>query len=428
MPQQDTTLALGILFPSEVAMQERGRDLFTFVTVASSHIMRALQRPRKSRPGKRKVNHRRFLQNQISRKYADIEAATQQLATSILSQEAGHAAPPEPFSCPAAAGAGPGPPPPQRPRASAGQPEAGTFLGVAEAFLAPEADPAAAAAAAGPAPIDPSACSSDEAGTVESLFDNIVGPESMAFPPYGDFWAGSQTSQEEPEQDRSADGFILYGENLTSSLFDPRAIDPPPLLDFLMPSAESQASADCRAARIPFRQTPPGTSRPSSGHHRHCLAIHSGRGASPRRLSSAVSCGPENGGEAAVLAGSQPCGQCGRQVTRRAAACCLAGRPGLSEPAGGGGGRRGSPWRSVPGSGTRSQAWKLSGGPGLSLHAGRGPLAGRREWTLDELLVKNPVPHADPILQSDSVVQSSGCVLSTANPLVPITLPLEGSD
>ncbi|XP_028677360.1 uncharacterized protein LOC114666604 [Erpetoichthys calabaricus] len=63
-----------------------GRDLFTFVTAASSHIMRTLQRPKKTRPSKRRINHRRFLHNQICRKYAEIEAANRQLASSILSQ------------------------------------------------------------------------------------------------------------------------------------------------------------------------------------------------------------------------------------------------------------------------------------------------------------------------------------------------------
>ncbi|KAL4616678.1 hypothetical protein GN956_G21618 [Arapaima gigas] len=44
-----------------------GRDLFTFVTSAAGHMMRTLQRPRKSRPSKRQVNHRRFLHNMIHR-------------------------------------------------------------------------------------------------------------------------------------------------------------------------------------------------------------------------------------------------------------------------------------------------------------------------------------------------------------------------
>lgn len=44
-----------------------GRDLFTFVTSAAGHMMRTLQRPRKNKPSKRQVNHRRFLHNMIQR-------------------------------------------------------------------------------------------------------------------------------------------------------------------------------------------------------------------------------------------------------------------------------------------------------------------------------------------------------------------------
>uniref|UniRef100_A0A8C5S176 Uncharacterized protein n=1 Tax=Laticauda laticaudata TaxID=8630 RepID=A0A8C5S176_LATLA len=75
--------------PSQpLAPVEGGSDLCTFVSAATSHVMRALQKPCKSRPTKRKVNLRRFLQNQISRSFLDIEAATHSLASSILSQEA----------------------------------------------------------------------------------------------------------------------------------------------------------------------------------------------------------------------------------------------------------------------------------------------------------------------------------------------------
>lgn len=42
-------------------------DLFTFVTSAAGHMMRTLQKPRKNRPSKRQVNHRRFLHNMIQR-------------------------------------------------------------------------------------------------------------------------------------------------------------------------------------------------------------------------------------------------------------------------------------------------------------------------------------------------------------------------
>ncbi|XP_035769805.1 uncharacterized protein C19orf85 [Neolamprologus brichardi] len=42
-----------------------GRDLYTFVTSAAGHMMRTLQKPKKNRPSKRQVNHRRFLHNMI---------------------------------------------------------------------------------------------------------------------------------------------------------------------------------------------------------------------------------------------------------------------------------------------------------------------------------------------------------------------------
>lgn len=44
-----------------------GRDLYTFVTSAAGHMMRTLQKPKKNRPSKRQVNHRRFLHNMIQR-------------------------------------------------------------------------------------------------------------------------------------------------------------------------------------------------------------------------------------------------------------------------------------------------------------------------------------------------------------------------
>lgn len=53
--------------PQPLAPAESGSDLCTFVSAATSHVMRALQKPCKSRPTKRKVNLRRFLQNQICR-------------------------------------------------------------------------------------------------------------------------------------------------------------------------------------------------------------------------------------------------------------------------------------------------------------------------------------------------------------------------
>ncbi|XP_039476185.1 uncharacterized protein LOC120442857 isoform X1 [Oreochromis aureus] len=60
-----------------------GRDLYTFVTSAAGHMMRTLQKPKKNRPSKRQVNHRRFLHNMIQRKFADIEAANQRLAYAL---------------------------------------------------------------------------------------------------------------------------------------------------------------------------------------------------------------------------------------------------------------------------------------------------------------------------------------------------------
>ncbi|KAA8591677.1 hypothetical protein FQN60_017051, partial [Etheostoma spectabile] len=66
-----------------------GRDLYTFVTSAAGHMMRTLQKPRKKRPSKRQVNHRRFLYNMIQRKFADIEAANHRLASALYFKEEG---------------------------------------------------------------------------------------------------------------------------------------------------------------------------------------------------------------------------------------------------------------------------------------------------------------------------------------------------
>ncbi|KAL8176667.1 UNVERIFIED_CONTAM: hypothetical protein K2H54_037402 [Gekko kuhli] len=119
-------LALPFLVPPQpLATYERGRDLCTFVATAASHVLRTLQRPRKSRPSKRKVNHRRFLQNQVCRSFADIEAATRRLASSILSQEAEPPLQAHPKPC--------APQPAVAPPAS--------FLGIAEAFVAPDRTP-----------------------------------------------------------------------------------------------------------------------------------------------------------------------------------------------------------------------------------------------------------------------------------------------
>lgn len=51
-----------------------GCDLYAFVTSAAGHMMRTLQKPRKNRPSKRQVNHRRFLHNMIQR---CVDATTQ---------------------------------------------------------------------------------------------------------------------------------------------------------------------------------------------------------------------------------------------------------------------------------------------------------------------------------------------------------------
>ncbi|XP_060110963.1 uncharacterized protein C19orf85 homolog [Heteronotia binoei] len=125
MPRTSPVALPFLASPQPLATYERGRDLCTFVATAASHILRTLQRPRKSRPSKRKVNHRRFLQNQICRSFVDIEAATRRLATSILSQEA--VAPPQT------------PPKPHIPQPIVASP--GSFLGIAEAFVAPDQIP-----------------------------------------------------------------------------------------------------------------------------------------------------------------------------------------------------------------------------------------------------------------------------------------------
>ncbi|XP_077170799.1 uncharacterized protein C19orf85 homolog isoform X2 [Paroedura picta] len=125
MPRASPSALPFLASTQPLATFERGRDLCTFVATAASHVLRTLQKPRKSRPGKRKVNHRRFLQNQVCRSFTDIEAATRRLASSILSQEAA-------------------PPPRTRPEPHAPQPivaPPGSFLGTAEAFVAPDQIP-----------------------------------------------------------------------------------------------------------------------------------------------------------------------------------------------------------------------------------------------------------------------------------------------
>ncbi|XP_047567207.1 uncharacterized protein C19orf85 homolog [Lutra lutra] len=104
--------------PAAPAVSEPSpRELCAFVSGATTHMLRTLH-PRRTRPPKRRPNHRRFLHNQICRQFAKIEAATQELALSILSQEA----PPQR-------------PPPRRPP----PPPPSPFLGVACAVAPTEA-------------------------------------------------------------------------------------------------------------------------------------------------------------------------------------------------------------------------------------------------------------------------------------------------
>ncbi|XP_044615787.1 uncharacterized protein C19orf85 homolog [Equus asinus] len=74
--------------PAAPGISEPGpQELCAFMRGAAAHMLRALH-PRRTRPPKRRPNHRRFLHNQICRQFAKIEAATQRLALTILSQEA----------------------------------------------------------------------------------------------------------------------------------------------------------------------------------------------------------------------------------------------------------------------------------------------------------------------------------------------------
>ncbi|KAM8927724.1 uncharacterized protein C19orf85 homolog [Pelodytes ibericus] len=168
----------------ELGCCEHGRDLFTFITVASSYIMRTLQRPKKSRPTKRKVNHRRFLHNQICRKYALIEAATQQLATSILSQEA-ETEKHQPFVKEISSNQnGTRVPRENVTNLSAKlheMPEVDTdnssFFGVAEANLVSDCNSSRGVS------MDTLAYVSDEVHVVESLFDDIINEECFVLSP-----------------------------------------------------------------------------------------------------------------------------------------------------------------------------------------------------------------------------------------------------
>ncbi|XP_038607924.1 uncharacterized protein C19orf85 homolog [Tachyglossus aculeatus] len=106
-----------------------GRDLCAFVDGEAARVLKTLQGPRKMQPPKRRPNHRRFLYNQICRRFADIEAATRRLALAILSQE-----PPQRQSLPRPVT----PSPPLLFPAHPGPFLAGSFVGVAEASDAPD--------------------------------------------------------------------------------------------------------------------------------------------------------------------------------------------------------------------------------------------------------------------------------------------------
>lgn len=234
MHQRGTQQQALNLFPSqEVTFYERGRDLFTFVTVASSHIMRTLQKPKKSRPAKRKVNHRRFLHNQICRKYADIEAATQQLATTILSQNA--EIDKRPMTCetlgqPGSTSTSVTTSTPvekehsQGSQAGVSRPpkrsmvhENSTFLGVAEAFCIP--DPGSAVGVT----IDNLAYGPDEVNTAENLFDDIIDSSEMVpsgcalFSPMNQCLSEitqNALQQEVPGLAEEEGGFVVCGKNM----------------------------------------------------------------------------------------------------------------------------------------------------------------------------------------------------------------------
>ncbi|KAE8593455.1 hypothetical protein XENTR_v10019143 [Xenopus tropicalis] len=198
MYQRGSPFALNFYPRQELGYYEFGRDLYTFVTVASSHIMRTLQKPKKTRPTKRKVNHRRFLQNQICRKYAIIEAATQQLAATILSQEAETENQKQLFKkteIPSSGSIRTAPTktlekelfdpmqnevtlPENATMAATEVPGEGSFLGVAEAYMAPDGNSSTGVS------MDTLTGVSDEIGTVENLFNDIVRDEDFILSPY----------------------------------------------------------------------------------------------------------------------------------------------------------------------------------------------------------------------------------------------------
>ncbi|XP_072281379.1 uncharacterized protein C19orf85 homolog [Pyxicephalus adspersus] len=222
------------LYPRpEMGYYECGRDLFTFVTVASSHIMRTLQRPKKSRPTKRKVNHRRFLQNQICRKYAIIEAATHQLATSIFSQEAAVEKETTNKNIDSTASENRSDTPKnirkgrvlpntfnistnlsELPEVCLGD---SAFLGVAEAFLVPDAMSKVGVT------MDTLTFVSDEVGTVESLFDDIIAEDDIIASSYGLSHPRSQSLYQDTEHSQNLErclqtGLIYYDNHISSWL------------------------------------------------------------------------------------------------------------------------------------------------------------------------------------------------------------------
>ncbi|XP_069313035.1 uncharacterized protein C19orf85 homolog [Eulemur rufifrons] len=139
--------------PTGPGVSEPGpQELCAFVSGAATHLLRALQ-PRRTRPPKRRPNHRRFLHNQICRQFTKIEAATQRLALSILSQEA----------------------PPQRPPLQKPPlPPPSPFLGVACAVAPTEAPHASASLS----------LAALDASTLD-LFDDIaLTPECSPMPSY----------------------------------------------------------------------------------------------------------------------------------------------------------------------------------------------------------------------------------------------------
>ncbi|KAM9299381.1 uncharacterized protein C19orf85 homolog [Gastrophryne carolinensis] len=230
MHHRSAQLSINLLSRPELGYYECGRDLFTFVTVASSHIMRTLQKPKKSRPTKRKVNHRRFLQNQICRKYSIIEAATHQLANSIFSQEAPVEKQPSTKTINSTAKSNStemgkdsisslqnvlnlSSNLPQLPDMCLGD---SAFLGVAEAYLVPDALTKVGVS------MDTLTCVSDEVGTVESLFDDIINEDDIFASSYGLVRSRTQLLQHDLEdhglENHLQTGLFIFNNHISSWL------------------------------------------------------------------------------------------------------------------------------------------------------------------------------------------------------------------